>query len=388
MKALKIKENIYWVGAIDWNLRNFHGYLTQHGSTYNAYLMIDEKITLIDTVKPWLANEMIERISSIINPSEIDIIVSNHVEMDHSGALPEIMKLAPGASVVASPKGVEGLKAHYKQCTWKFQTVNSGDSINTGKFDLSFILTPMVHWPDNMVSWLASEGILFSNDAFGQHLASSEMSDELCPFDTVMEEARKYYANIVLPYSSQVRKALDDIKNLDIKVIAPSHGVVWSKHIPEIIEEYKKWSSNTVDRKVLIVYDTMWGSTEKIAKALYEVFEEKNYKIYFFNLQHNHISDIMSELINAEYLCIGSPTLNKNIMPTVAAFLTYMVGLAPRGRKAVVFGSYGWATQNIRQLEEYITKADMEIIDSIKVNYIPDNLQLKAIKENLSMKIK
>ncbi len=387
MKALKIKENIYWVGAIDWNLRNFHGYLTQRGSSYNAYLIIDEKITLVDTVKPWLAGEMIERISSVVDPSKIDIIVSNHVEMDHSGALPEILKIATNAKVVASPKGVEGLKIHYKNNHWDFKAVNSGDKIELGKYTLSFVLTPMVHWPDNMLAYLPEEGILFSNDAFGQHLACSEMSDELYPIDIIMAEARKYYANIVLPYSSQVRKALDDIKNLDIRIVAPSHGVVWTKHVPEIIDEYKKWSSNTISKKALIIYDTMWGSTEKIAKAIYEVFEEKNYRADLLNLQVNHISDIMEKLIDAEYICIGSPTLNKNIMPSVAAFLTYMVGLSPRSRKAIVFGSYGWATQNIKQLEEFVAKADMELIDSIKVNYIPDESQLVAIKENLRNKL-
>lgn len=386
MKALKIKENIYWVGVIDWNLRNFHGYLTQRGTTYNAFLIIDEKITLIDTVKQNFTKEMMDRIASVIDPSKIDIIVSNHVEMDHSGALPELLKIAPKAKVIASPKGVDGLRLHYK-CNWDFQAVQSGDKISLGKNTLTCLLTPMVHWPDNMITYIEEEGIVFSNDAFGQHLACSEILDTIFPFDIALEEARKYYANIVLPYSSQVRKTLEDIKNLDIRMIAPSHGIIWQKHIHEIIEQYKNWSSNKTDKKALIIFDTMWGSTEKIARAIYEVFEEQGYRASLINLQHNHISDIMQEVINAEYICVGSPTLNKNIMPSVAAFLTYMTGLSPRNRKAIAFGSYGWAAQNIKQLEHYFNEADLEIIDSIKVNFIPDETQLTAIKENLRSKI-
>ncbi|HBX52420.1 MAG: MBL fold metallo-hydrolase [Bacteroidetes bacterium RIFOXYA12_FULL_35_11] len=387
MKALQIKENVYWVGALDWELRNFHGYKTQRGSSYNAYLIIDEKITLIDSVKHYLTDDMLKRIRTIVDPSKIDYVICNHSEMDHSGAIPEVMKLAPNATVIASPKGIESLKAHYKQ-DWNFKTVQSGDTFSTGKYSFSFLLTPMVHWPDNMLTYMPDKKILFSNDAFGQHLASSEMFDDVYPLDIIMEEARKYYANIVMPYNSQVRKALEESKNLDIDIIAPSHGVIWRKHLDKIIEEYKKWSSNQTDKKALIVYDTMWGSTEKMAKAIYEVFEEKGFRVYIFNLQHNHISDIMEELINAEYICVGSPTLNKNIMPTVAGFLTYMTGLSPKNRKAIAFGSYGWAAQNIKQIEAYFAEADFQVIDSYKINYIPGEEQLETIKATLSEKIK
>ncbi|MBN2683213.1 MAG: FprA family A-type flavoprotein [Bacteroidales bacterium] len=382
MKAREIEKGVYWVGAIDWDLRNFHGYLTQRGSTYNAYLIVDEKITLVDSVKSYLAEEMFQRISSIIDPSKIDYIVCNHVEMDHSGAIPMVVEKNPNVKVFASPKGVSGLKAHYK-ANWNFQEVKSGDEINLGSDKIQFLLTPMVHWPDNMIGYMPGKKILFSNDAFGQHLASSERFDDEYPLDIVMEEARKYYANIVLPYSSQVRKALEDAAKLDIKIIANSHGIIWRKHIPEIIKEYSDWSSNTVAKKALIVYDTMWGSTAKIADAIYDAFERKGYRIYKYNLQQNHISDIMTEVLSAEYICVGSPTLNKSLLPSVAAFLTYMQGLSPKNRKTIIFGSYGWAQQNIKDLEMYMNNCEFEIKHKINVNYIPDELQLEQIRKEV-----
>ncbi|HPH61151.1 MAG TPA: FprA family A-type flavoprotein, partial [Candidatus Syntrophosphaera sp.] len=225
MKAYKLRDNIWWVGGIDWDLRNFHGYLTQRGSTYNAYLIIDEKVTLIDNVKYYLYDEMLARISDVIDPARIDVIVQNHVEMDHSSGMPMLMKLIPNAKIYTNANGIKGLKMHYGQ-DWNFEQIKSGDSINIGQRDLSFLTTPMVHWPDNQVTYCPQEKILFSNDAFGQHIASSERLAADYPFNIVMEEAKKYYANIVLPYSSQVRKALEAASQLDIDMIAPSHGLI------------------------------------------------------------------------------------------------------------------------------------------------------------------
>ena len=349
MKAIKMKEGIYWVGGIDWDLRNFHGYLTQRGSTYNAYLIVDEKVVLIDTVKHYLSDEMIERISSVIDPSKIDIIVSNHVEMDHSGGIPEISKIAPNAKIYTSPKGYEGLRAHYGEDI-DFIPVKSAETINLGKKTLQFVLTPMVHWPDNMFTYIPEDKLLFSNDAFGQHIASYERFADELPYGIVMEEAKKYYANIVMPYGMQVQKTLSQASALEIDMIAPSHGVIWRKDLTNIIEEYKKWSTNTTDKKALIIYDTMWSSTKKMADAIYSAFEELEYSPELCNLQTNHISDIITKVLTAEYICVGSPTLNNNILPTVSAFLTYMKGLAPKGRKAIAFGSYGWGGQSIRRV--------------------------------------
>jgi len=386
MKAVKVQEGVYWVGGIDWNIRSFHGYVTQRGSTYNAYLIIDEKITLIDTVKSYLTEEMIERIRSVIDPSKIDYIISNHVEMDHSGGLPEILKLAPNASVFCSPKGESGLRMHYK-ADWNFRPMESGTVLNIGKRNLHFILTPMVHWPDNMVVYMPEGKILFSNDAFGQHLASSERFDDEYPLDIIMQEARKYYANIVLPYSKQVQKVLVGINDIDIDIIANSHGIIWRKHVKDIINAYTGWASNETQKKALVVYDTMWHSTESMALAIQDAFEQKGYITSLLNLQCNHISDIMTEVIDAEYICIGSPTLNGRMMPTVSAFLTYLTGLSPKNRKTIVFGSYGWGPRQIEDISKLMSDAGFEVVAAEKVNYIPSNEDLLSITTRIKDKV-
>ncbi len=386
MKAFEVKQNIFWVGGIDWSLRNFHGYLTQRGSTYNAYLIIDEKITLIDTVKSYLSTELIERISTIVDPAKIDYLIVNHVEMDHSGAVPCIMDIAKNATIITSQAGEKGLREHYQK-EWNFKIVNSGDTISIGKRNLQFFMTPMVHWPDNMVTYMPEEKTLFSNDAFGQHIASYERFDDEYPLDIVIEEAKKYYANIVLPYSSQVVKALQDLSSLDIKMIAPSHGIIWKDHIPVILEHYGKWSQNKTEKKAVIIYDSMWGSTEKMARSVYKAFEAKGYILRLFDLKLTDISDIMTEITDAEYICVGSPTLNKGIMPNVAAFLTYLQGLAPKGRKGVIFGSYGWAQQNAKGIQEYFDKSNIETVFTKNINYIPTENQLSDIQNELADKI-
>ncbi|MCD4817749.1 MAG: FprA family A-type flavoprotein [Candidatus Cloacimonetes bacterium] len=386
MKAIEIKKDVYWVGGIDWDLRNFHGYLTQRGSTYNSYLIVDEKVVLIDNVKHYLFDELIARISKVIDPSKIDYIIQNHIEMDHSGTLPKIKKLCPNAKVLASPKGIEGLQKHYKM-DWDYQIVKSGDVLNIGQRNIHFVQTPMVHWPDNMVSYCPEEKILFSNDAFGQHIASSERFDKDYPFNILIEEAKKYYANIVLPYSRQVEKALDIVDTLNVEIICPSHGLIWQKHIPKIMAEYRKWSSNTVKNFALIIYDTMWKSTEKMAYMIQETFEEKEITTKICNLQHTHISDVMTDILCAKYICVGSPTLNNNILPTVAAFLTYLQGLAPKKRIGLAFGSYGWGGQSVGIVEESLRKCGFEMLSQIRLQYIPDEQVLNDEQEKLNKQI-
>jgi flavorubredoxin len=378
MKPVKIRENIYWVGGIDWDLRNFHGYLTQRGSTYNAYLVIDEKITLIDTVKHYLYDEMMERLRTIVEPSRIEYIVSNHVEMDHSGSIPFLKSVAPDAVILTSVNGEKGLKAHYGQ-NLNLRAVKSGEAVSIGKRSLQFVHTPMVHWPDNMVAYMPEEKILFSNDAFGQHIGSSERFDDEYPLNIIIEEAKKYYANIVLPYSAQVKKALEVVSGLAVEVIAPSHGIIWRSHVREIIEEYARWSANRTEERALIIYDTMWNSTRKIALSIQRAFEKKNIRTCMFDLKNTHISDIMTEVLTANYICVGSPTLNNNMMPTVAAFLTYFKGLAPRGRTGLAFGSYGWGGQSIEQVDTVLRECGFTMMDKIRAQYIPDDALLAEI---------
>lgn len=390
MKAYKLRDNIWWVGGIDWDLRNFHGYLTQRGSTYNAYLIIDEKITLIDNVKYYLYDEMISRISDVIDPSKIDVIVQNHVEMDHSSGLPKLMKLIPNAKIYTNANGIKGLKMHYKE-DWDFQEIKSGDSINIGKRDITFLTTPMVHWPDNQFAYCPQEKILFSNDAFGQHIASSERLEVEYPLGIVLEEAKKYYANIVLPYSKQVQKVLEAAAPLDIEMIAPSHGLIWTQHIPEILAAYTDWSNNVADPKqALVIYDTMWKSTQAMAYAIAQAFENQGIRARMINLQSNHISDIMTDVMESKYICVGSPTLNNSILPTVAGFLYYLKGLSPKDRIGLAFGSYGWGGQSIPIIQQLLgdpNECGFTMLEPIKVQYIPDASQLAEITANLEKQL-
>jgi len=382
MKAVEIKKGIYWVGGIDKSLEDFHGYLTQRGSTYNAYLIVDQKIVLIDTVKHYLYDEMLSRIKDIIDPAKIDYIVSNHSEMDHSGCLPMITKIADKAIVITSPNGQKGLEKHFDQ-KFNFKVVNSGDSINIGKRNLQFVLTPMLHWPDSMVTYLPEDKLLLSNDAFGQHLASPERFDDQLDLNIVNQEAAKYYANIVFPFGAQVKKAIGALSGLEIEMIAPSHGIIWRKNLSEIIEKYKSWADNTTEEKAVIIYDTMWGSTEKIAEIISQTFIKKGIRSELLNLKKNHISDIMTKVLTAKYICVGSPTLNNSVLPTVAAFLNYIQGLGPKNRIGLSFGSYGWGGQSVSQIEEVLKNCGFQLLDSIKAQYVPKDSVLVELASKL-----
>lgn len=381
LDKVEIKPDIYWVGGIDWKLRNFHGYSTNRGTTYNAYMIMDKKITLVDTVKHYLFDEMLSRIKEIVDPKKIDYIVSNHVEMDHSGSLPKILKYAKNAKVITSTRGEKGLLRHYKKDIG-FQVVKSGDSLSIGKRTLNFVHIPMVHWPDSMVTYIPSDKLLIPNDAFGQHIASSKRFDDEIDWGILREEAAKYYGNIVMPYGDQVKKALEAVSGLDIDMIAPSHGVIWRSYIPKIIEEYKKWSSYTAEKKALIIYDSMWGSTEKIAYSLQEGLTESGIHVTMRNLNSSNISDIITEVQDSKLILLGSPTLNNGMMPSMGGFLTYLKGLRPRNRIGFVFGSYGWGGQAVGEIEKILKDLSWDMpFDSINLNYIPDEEELIKVKE-------
>ncbi|MBU2515678.1 FprA family A-type flavoprotein [bacterium] len=374
----KIKEGIYWVGAIDWDVRNFHGYLTEQGTTYNAYLVVDEKITLVDTVKENLFEQMISRISRYVDPSKIDYLLSNHVEMDHSGSIPRMMELIPNATVITSKQGEKGLRRHYGK-EWDFKVVKSGDTICTGNRTLSFVNTPMVHWPDSMVTYLPEEKILFSNDAFGQHLATPERFDDELGWSVVKRDAAKYYANIVLPFGKQVNKALSALSDLDLELICPSHGVIWRSFIPKITAEYQKWANHEAEKRALIVYDSMWHSTEKIAQALESGLSELGIRTTLRNLKVNHISDIMSDVLNSKLILMGSPTLNNGLLPTMGSFITYLKGLKPQNKIGFAFGSYGWGGQAVGELEKTIDELSWEQpVKGFNIEYVPDRDDLSG----------
>jgi flavorubredoxin len=381
LNKTKIKPDIYWVGAIDWDIKNFHGYVTQRGTTYNSYLIMDKKITLVDTVKHYKFDEMIARIKEITDPKKIYYIVSNHVEMDHSGSLTKILEICPNAKVITSTKGEKGLKRHYKK-DFNFLVVNSGDTLNIGKRTLHFVHIPMVHWPDSMVTYISSDKLLMPNDAFGQHIASSERFDDELDWGILKEEAAKYYANIVMPYGDQVKKALDSLSNLDIDMIAPSHGIIWRKNISKILQEYKIWANFETEKRALIVYDSMWGSTEKLAYKLMEGLKEIEIPVAIRNLKNTHMSDIITDVLTSKLICLGSPTLNNGMMPTMGGFLTYMVGLRPRNRTGFVFGSYGWGGQAVGQIRKTIEDLNWDFPqENVNINYVPDEKELEEMKK-------
>lgn len=381
MAEVTLSEGVYWVGAVDWNIRNFHGYTTPHGATYNAYLIVDEKITLIDTVKYPFYEEMLERIKEIVSPKEISYLVSNHVEMDHSSSLPLIFKETPNAQVLATERGISGLRKHFK-VDLPFVPVKEGDELSIGKRTLKFIETPMLHWPDSMMTYLVDEGILFSMDGFGQHLATSKRFDDEVGLEIIMPEAAKYYANIVMPFAAQVLRTIDKAKTLKINMLATSHGVIWRQNIGNIIEAYLKWASGEAEEKILVIYDTMWGSTEMMAEALVKGITNEGVEVKLFKLTGSDTTEIIKEVLTAKAILVGSPTLNNGMFPTVAGFLEYMRGLRPKGKIGAAFGSYGWGKGAVRGIEEVLQKTKIELLDAnLEFQFVPDKEELQKCVE-------
>ncbi|KJS13715.1 MAG: lactamase [Peptococcaceae bacterium BRH_c8a] len=381
MKPVEIKPGVYWVGAIDWNLRYFHGYLTPRGTTYNAYLIIDDKITLVDTVKHYLYDEMLSRIKEVVDPAQIDYMIVNHVEMDHSGSVPKLMELMPKAKVVTSPQGKKGLLRYFKK-EWDFMVVNSGEQLNIGARTLNFVHVPMVHWPDSMVTYIPEDKLLLPNDAFGQHIGSAARFDDQVGWDIIHEEAAKYYANIVLPYGDNVLKALDVVSQLDIDMVGPSHGVIWRSYLDKIVPVYRKWAGNETEPKAVIVYDTMWDSTTRMSLALQAGLEDAGVPVTMRFLQTNHMSEIMTDLLTSRAVLVGSPTLNNGMLPSVSGFLTYIKGLRPKKRIGLAFGSYGWGGQGAKEVAAILKGMDWEMpVDFINMQYLPDDQELDGVRE-------
>lgn len=390
----KIKDDIYWTGYIDWDLRIFHGYSTPSGSTYNSYLIVDEKPTLIDTVKDYGFEEMLGRIKEVIDPSQIKYIISNHTEMDHSGSIDKILEYCPDAEIVCSPKGEEHLKRHFLPASgrkgkkdWKFKVVNTGDELDIGKRKLKFLLMPMVHWPDSMSTYSEHDKILFSNDAFGQHYASEERYVDEVDHERIIAEAAKYYANIVLPYGQQVLKVLEAAATLEIESICTSHGLIWRKKedIELIVSLYKKWASYESEDKVVIVYDTMWHSTEAMAKRMYDTISKEGIPVKLFNLQEDHISDVVAEVLSSKFFLFGTSILNNRMLPTMASLLMYLKGLKPKNRYALTFGSYGWATVGFKEFETSIQEAGFDLIGEGRyVKFVPDVSDLDSLNDVVS----
>ncbi|MFX0022640.1 MAG: FprA family A-type flavoprotein [Candidatus Hermodarchaeota archaeon] len=393
-------KDIYYVGYVDFEVRNFHGYSTHRGSSYNAYIVKGEKTVLIDTVKRPYFEYFLKSIKEVCDPSEIDYFITNHVEMDHSGSFPLIIKHLPNAKLIASEKGVEILKAHFheevgEEVFNKIRGVKDGDTLDIGngkKF--TFVPIPMIHWPDSMVSFMTDDNgknVLFSNDAFGQHFATTKRWDDENDLCEVMQEAEKYYANILLHLSGLIAKVLPTVGALPIEIICTSHGVCWRSHIPEILEKYTKWCKGEIDENsVLIVYDTMWGSTEKIAKALAKEISHRGTPVKRFKLTNADYSDVITEAMKAKAIIVGSPTLNNGLYPTVAEYLSYQRGLRPMNKIGLVFGSYGWSGQAPQEIANIMKETRIDVMDElIKVKFVPkpEDLDFKEIVDKLIKKM-
>ena len=372
-----LKDGVYWVGAVDWNIRNFHGYITHRGTTYNSYLVVDEEVALVDTVKEPFFHEMLGRIREIVDPKEIDYLVSNHTEPDHSGSITRFLEVAKDAELIASDMGVKGLRSYYGD-DLEVTSIKERPSLSLGGKTLSFVPVPMVHWPDSMVTYIPEDKLLLSNDAFGQHLASSKRFDDEVDQAVLMQEATTYYANIVMPLWMSVSRAFKALEGVDVDMIAPSHGVIWRGNPGMILEAYQRWVEGVSKPKVVVVYDTMWGSTERVAKALVEGIAGEGVEVRLHRLGVTHNSDIIADLLEARAILVGSPTLNNGLFPTVASFLTYMKGLKPKNKIGAAFGSYGWGGGAKRASEAELKAAGIELIENdLDFQYRPTEAELR-----------
>jgi len=381
--AVQVAENVFWVGAIDWSLREFHGYNTSRGTTYNAYLVMADKITLIDTVKRPFFDEMMARIASVVDPSKIEYIVSNHAEMDHSGSLPEAVRAIQPAKVFASSQGVKALQEHFGPFT-ELTEVKDTETLSLGNLNLTFFETRMLHWPDSMVSYLAERQLLFSQDAFGMHLASSERFGDELPENILVAEGEKYFANILMPFSPLIKKAVERLTGagIEIKIIAPDHGPIWREKPEWIIGKYLEWADQKPKKKAVVLYDTMWGSTEKMAQAVAEGLYSVGVVADMLSLSASHRSDVVTSLLDAGALIVGSPTMNNQVYPSLADCMTYLKGLKPKDLIGAAFGSYGWSGESLGLLEKMLDDMKVErVAEGIRVKYIPTEADLTVCRE-------
>ena len=385
MAAIKILPGIYSVGVVDWSVRNFHGhtYTTQRGSSYNAYLIIDEKVALIDTVSGPFAQELIDNIKEIISPEKIDYVIANHVESDHSGALPAVMPLCPKAKILGTAKCQEGLYKHYYK-NWDFQTVKTNDQLKLGRRTLTFIEAPMIHWPDSMFTYCPQDELLLPNDAFGQHFATSERFDDQVDQCALMDEAEKYYANILWPLGAVILRKIQEIQklNLPIKIIAPSHGVIWRKDPVRIIDAYISWAKGETKDKAVVVYETMWGATEKMARKIVDGLTSAGTEVKLYDAAQSDRTEVITQMLSARGFLFGSSTHDNDMLPNIAAFLEIVKGLKLKNRKIGFFGSYGWAGGAIKEMQEILKDNGVDqTTPQVSFKYVPDAVELAGCFE-------
>ena len=383
MQPVEIKKDIFWVGFVDYDHRDFHGYSrSPDGSTYNAYLIRDEKNVLLDTVASGCEGTLLCRMAQVLEPEKIDYIICNHMELDHAGALEAIIERCKPEKIFVSQTGLKSMAGYFDCKDWPVQAVKSGDSINIGKRTIVFQETRMLHWPDSMVSYIPEDKLLVSNDIFGQNIASSaRFVDEFGDDGEYTRRVKEYYFNIVLPYSPMVLKTLPVVEKLDIDMIAPDHGLIQrgEKAVRGIIDMYRAMAEQKPQQRALVFYDTMWQSTETMAYAICSGLEENGVPTRIMSVKQNHHSAVMTELADCGAVIAGSPTHNNTVLPLMAAQLTYMKGLRPLNRIGAAFGSYGWSGEGPKFLHEQLASMNMEMpAEPVKCTWRPDHEALKA----------
>lgn len=381
----ELTEGVYWVGVVDWALRQFHGHelSTHRGSSYNSYLIIDEKTVLVDTVWGPFQDQLIENIREVVDPSTIDIVVANHAEVDHSGSLPAVMRLAANATVVVSQRGKESIEGHFHQ-PWNFSVVKTGDKINIGKHDLVFIEAPMLHWPDSMFTYLTGKNILMPNDAFGQHYATAFRFNDEVNQEELYEEALKYYVNILTPFSGLVLKKIDEVLsfNLSVDMIAPSHGVIWRKDPLQIVKKYQQWAAQEPERRIVILYDTMWDGTRRMAEAIGHGLAAEGVPYKLFHMAVSDRNDVITEVFKAKAIIVGSPTFNQGLLPTISPILEDLKGLRFQNKVGAAFGSYGWSGEAVQIIEEHLSRCKIPIVtEGVRAKWQPKLNDLVRCRE-------
>jgi flavorubredoxin len=382
-KAIRVSEHVWWVGAIDWALRDFHGYSTTRGTTYNAYLVMGDCPVLIDTVKAGFKDEMLARVASVVNPDEIEVVVSHHAEMDHSGSLPQVLDLIKPDKVYASQMGVKNLHDQFHD-KHEITAVKDAETLKLGGLTFTFLETKMLHWPDSMISYLHEDELVFSQDGFGMHLATPKLFADENDMAVMLYEGRKYYGNILLPYSSLILKLLERIKTLgiSIKTIAPDHGPVWRQDLGTVLGWYAKWATQKPENRAVIAYDTMWQSTATMARSIADGLREGGSGVTVMPMSCMNRSDVMTELLCAGALLVGTPTINNTIFPTLADLLAYARGLKPKNLIGAAFGSYGWSGEACTQIEAALGEMGVEAaLPALKLKFVPDASALSQCRE-------
>ena len=385
--SINIKNNVYWVGKTDWELRKFHGdeYSTHRGSTYNSYLIKEEKVALVETVWAPYSKEFVTNLANEIDLKKIDYVIANHAEIDHSGALPELMQHIPEVPIYCTKNGVKSLKGHYHQ-DWNFKVVKTGDRLSLGQKELVFVEAPMLHWPDTMFCYLTQDNILFSNDAFGQHYATEYMFNDLVDQSELFEECLKYYANILTPFSPLVVKKIKEVLsfNLPFDIICTSHGIIWRDKPEQIVEKYLEWANDYQENQITIIYDTMWNGTrvmaEQIAGGIIAADKEVNVKL--FNLAKSDKNDVITEIFKSKAILVGSPTINRGILVSVAGILEEIKGLQFKNKKAAAFGCYGWSGESLKIISGILNESGFDVLDEgLKVMWNPDDESITKCAE-------